>query len=305
MNFTKLPLSFEEQAQRLLDRGLIADKKTLIHRLSMVNYYRLSGYLYPFRQTESDDYAPGTSLELIWKRYCFDRRLRVLLLDAIERIEVAVRTQLVYCFAHQHGAFGHCTETNLPNISIDKYLDWRCSLQVETKRSKEAFVKHFLKKYGEDHSNLPIWMLAELMSMGTMLTLYNGSVKSLKSSVSKHFGMPDKQLESWLRSLYEARNICAHHSRLWNRILGCAPGLPLENKQPNWHRKTTAGKNELINNRCGILLFICLDFLKKISPTSCWKNRVEDLFSDYPEIPVGEMELPENWQQHPLWNDPF
>lgn len=299
MKYEKDALNFEDQAQRLLDRGLEADKEELIHRLRAVSYYRLSGYLHPFRDRDSDAYLPGTSLAVVWDRYCFDRRLRVLMLDAIERVEVAVRTQLVYHFAHAHGPFGHCREENLPELSIAKYIEWREGLRMETDRSKEAFKTHFFKKYEE--RNLPIWMAAELMSMGSMLTFYNGIEGSIGSEVAAHFDMPDEQLQTWLRSLYAARNICAHHSRLWNRVLGYAPGLPQKNKHPDWHLKDENKKNVLTNNRVGILLMICRKFLHQISTTSRWRDRVENLFDEYPEIPVQDMGLPHDWRQHPLW----
>lgn len=302
MKYEKGPLSFEDQAQQLIDRGLDANREELVKRLSAVSYYRLSGYLYPFRESESDDYVEGTKLSTVWNRYCFDRRLRVLLLDAIERVEVAVRTQLVYHFSHTHGTFGHCDEECLPNLTIDQYIEWRAGLLVETSRSKEAFIRHFRQKYGESHRNLPLWMVAELMSMGSLLTFYKGADNRVQKEVSKHFSMPDELLKTWLLSLYAARNICAHHSRLWNRVLGYAPGLPSKNKYPDWHQKTESGKNLLTNNRSGILLFICHSFLRKISPSSKWKQRVEELFSDYPEVPLKDMGLPNHWQEHPLWN---
>lgn len=301
MNYHKQALSLEEQADQLLKRGLIADRGILIKRLSSVNYYRLSGYLYPFRQSELDDYSPGTTLELIWDRYCFDRRLRVLLLDAIERVEVAIRTQLTYHFAHTKGAFGHCDERNFPDLKITDYIGWRESLVKETSRSKEAFKTHFFKKYGDKHQNLPVWMASELMSMGSLLTFLKGVDRSVAAKVSAHFNMADELLLSWLRSLYAARNICAHHSRLWNRVLGYPPSLPQKNKYPNWHLTDTNGKRLLVNNRVGILLMICNTFLQQISPTSRWRERVEQLFIEYPEIPVDLMGLQPDWKDHPLW----
>lgn len=301
MKYEKEPMSFLDQAQQLLDRGLVADRDELIRRLESVSYYRLSGYLYPFRVDGGDTYAEGTSLTVVWDRYCFDRRLRVLLLDAIERVEVAVRTQLVYHFAHTHGAFGHCAEDSLPELTIAAYIEWREGLIVETSRSKEAFKEHFMKKYGDVHRNLPVWMVCELMSMGTLLTFFKGADKTIQSQVAAHFGMPDELLLSWFRSLYAARNICAHHSRLWNRVLGYAPGLPQPNKFPDWHHTNDEGKKLFTNNRCGIILMICRSFLSKITPTSHWHERVEALFAQYPAIPIAEMGLPENWQQHPLW----
>jgi len=115
VEYSKGALTFEEQADRLLSRGLSAGRDELIGRLRAVSYYRLSGYLYPFREKEadgsaSDRSAAGTNLGAVWQRYCFGRRLRVLILDAIERIEVSVRTKLVYHFSHDHGPFGYCDD---------------------------------------------------------------------------------------------------------------------------------------------------------------------------------------------------
>lgn len=304
MKYQKEALTFEDQAQRLFDRGLEANLEELIRRLQAVSYYRLSGYLHPFRLTDSDGYQPGTTLNEVWQRYCFDRRLRMLMLDGIERIEVAVRTQLLYKFSHTHGAFGHCDERNLPRLKVRDYISWRECLLVETSRSKETFAKHFSKKYGDTHQNLPIWMVAELMSMGSFLTFFKGVDDPVRSAVARHFSMPAPQLESWLLALNGARHICAHHSRLWNRVLGYAPGLPQANKHPDWHLKDNDDKNLLTNNRSGMLMFVILHFLRQISPTSQWQKRIETLFTEYPSIPPADMGLPQDWKTHPLWQTP-
>jgi abortive infection bacteriophage resistance protein len=217
MKYQKQALTFEEQADCLIQRGLIADRILLIRRLEAVNYYRLSGYLHPFRQTPQaqivstnataetstelqDTYVPGTTLDIIWDRYTFDRRLRLLIMDAIERIEVAVRTRIVYEFAHRFGSFGHLEPANLPNLKIDDYLRWRAKLASNTGRSEEAFAKHFSEKYGDQHSELPLWMLCELMDFGGMQTLYRGLESALKQTVAREFRMGDELLFSWLRA---------------------------------------------------------------------------------------------------------
>jgi len=299
VEYLKGHLPLEQQAERLLDRGLIADKDELMKRLCAVSYYRMSGYLFPFRAPQSDNFRPGTELRVVWGRYCFDRRLRVLLLDAIERVEVAVRTQLVYHFSQAHGAFGHIDEGNFPGLKVLEYIQWREALVEETQRSKEAFKEHFFKKYGDCHQNLPVWMVSELMR--SMLTFYKGVAKAVQDQVAGNFGMPDELLLSWLRSLYAARNICAHHSRIWNRILGYAPGLPQKNKHPDWHLEDGHGKKLIYNNRVGMVLIICHQFLKLISPTSQWQQRVQELFAEYPDIPLADMGLPPDWHNHPLW----
>ena len=97
MKYAKPPLTLEQQADQLLPRGMVGDRDVMIARLRSVSYYRLSGYWFPFRNAD-DSFKPGTSFEAVWNRYVFDRRLRLLVMDAIERIEVAVRSQL----AHHH-----------------------------------------------------------------------------------------------------------------------------------------------------------------------------------------------------------
>jgi abortive infection bacteriophage resistance protein len=302
MEYPKEALRFEDQADRLLERGLAADRGELISRLQAVSYYRLAGYLHPFRLRDEQDkaldrFVEGTNLETVWRRYCFDRRLRVLVLDAIERVEVSVRTKLIFHFAHANGPFGYCDDANLPKLSIGDYLEWRTALQEETDRSKETFKKHFFDKYGDHHRNLPVWMLAELMSMGSLLTFFKGVEPDLKRRVAEEYGLPDEVTMSWLRSLNAARNICAHHSRFWNRVLGYPPMLPNPRKFPDWH-----GENKLPTDRCGIILMICRHMLRMISPSSRWHERVEDLFKEYSDVPRSSMGLSETWTNHPIWN---
>lgn len=166
MKYEKEPLTLEAQADLLIRRGLVADRDELIERLKVVNYYRLSGYLFPFRQADNN-YQPGTTLDTIWRRYNFDRRLRILLFDGVERIEVAVRTRCVYHFVHEYGAFGHLEKANLPNLKMRKHKrsrwqklqswllrrenvgcphqQWLTKLKTEKNRSREVFVKEFEK----------------------------------------------------------------------------------------------------------------------------------------------------------------
>lgn len=231
MKYEKEPLTYEEQADRLLGRGLIADRDELITRLAAVNYYRLSGYLYPFRQRD-DSYSPGTTLNIVWLRYVFDRRLRVLILDAVERIEVAVRTKLVYYLSHHvptgftdpAGAFGYLNHRFLPGFkTASEFLKWRSKLAMETDRAKsEKFVQHFRTKYGAEHPELPGWMVAELMSFGAMFTLAKNVVPEVQKKVADDYGFSVDHFISWLHALMVLRNACAHHDRIWNRGSGKA-----------------------------------------------------------------------------------
>ena len=123
MKYTKPSLTFTEQADQLLSRGMVtADRETLITHLGNVSYYRLSAYWYPFREPD-ETLKPGTTFEMVWRRYTFDRQLRLLVMDAIERVEVAVRTRLTNAFTLKYGAFGHLNPANLPRIDHDRRMD--------------------------------------------------------------------------------------------------------------------------------------------------------------------------------------
>ncbi|MDR4496341.1 MAG: Abi family protein [Candidatus Scalindua sp.] len=120
MRYEKPPLTFSQQADLLIGRGLIADRSILIEKLKAVSYYRLSGYWYPFRNTDNS-FKPGTTLEKIWERYTFDRQLRLLVIDTIERVEVSVRTSLIYHLSHAHGPFAYTDYKYFSNITSDDH----------------------------------------------------------------------------------------------------------------------------------------------------------------------------------------
>ena len=109
--YTKSPLTFEQQLQQLKERGLIIDNDDLaLFHLKTISYYRLSAYWHPFRKINqdgiiSDNFEEGTRFKEVMELYEFDRQLRLLLMDAIERIEVYTRTLFAYQIGHRHGTF--------------------------------------------------------------------------------------------------------------------------------------------------------------------------------------------------------
>ncbi len=296
MKYTKSTLSHDAQSNLLIARGMIGDRELMKARLAAVNYYRLSGYWYPFRRPD-DSFAPGTTFDTVWDRYVFDRRLRLLTMDAIERIEISVRSQLAYHHAHAHGPFGYATDqASMPKLNAANFRRFVEHVEEEKARSRETFVEHFSKKYGSDHEQLPVWMATEVMSFGTVLTFFRGSSSQVKRSVAAAFGMPHTVFDSWLLTLNTIRNICAHHSRLWNRILGVKPLIPRVAQYPHWHHPVAVS-----NNRMFAALTICQHCLRQIAPQSHWAGRVRSLLCSLPAIPWSDMGFPPNWQQCPIW----
>jgi abortive infection bacteriophage resistance protein len=297
MKFDKPPLTIEQQADLLLSRGLIADKEVFVNRLTVVNYYRLSTYLYPFRLPDQR-YKKGTTLDLIWRHYTFDRQLRLLTMDAIERVEVSVRTRLAYHLSHSFGAFAYIDQLNLPGLSIDDHQRWVNELKEELKRSQEPFIVHFYKKYGDIHPMPPLWMTIEVMSFGKTLTMFRGVDYKMKQKISAYYNVSDEILFSWLMTINSVRNICAHHGRLIDRVLGLQPKIPRGQKYPEWHTPV-----EITRERIFGVLTILQYVLQFDAPTSHWKERLKNLFSRYPDVSIQLMGFPANWEESPLWKN--
>jgi abortive infection bacteriophage resistance protein len=298
MEYAKPPLTLTQQVGLLLQRGMTGDPVLMASRLASVNYYRLSGYWYPFRNPD-DTFRPGTSFERVWERYVFDRRLRLLVMDAIERIEVAVRSFLAYRHAHHHGAFAYAENPgSLPKMSSAEHSGFLQKVEEESARGREAFVRHFRGKYGDCHRHLPIWMATEIMAFGTVLTFYRGSSHRVKQQVATEFGVPWFVLDSWLLTLGAVRNICAHHGRLWNRENGVKPAIPRCRDYPDWHVPI-----EIDNARVFAVLSICRHCLRRVAPQSRWADRLKALLREFPSVPQVSMGIPPNWQESPIWRE--
>ncbi len=297
MKYAKPPLTFEQQADLLIQRGMAGDRALMVSRLGSVNYYRLSGYWFPFRR-DDETFKPGTSFETVWDRYVFDRRLRLLVMDALERVEVAVRSQLAYHHAHGYGAFAYATNPNsMPKLDAHRYNDFLQRIDEETIRSKEPLVDHFHRKYGASHRRLPVWMATEVMTFGSVLSFFRGASHRIKQSVASVFGMPETVFNTWLMTLNAVRNICAHHGRLWNRELGVKPMIPRRDVYPTWHSPV-----RVPNNRVFVVLTICRHCLARIAKQSRWPDRLRALLDDFPRIPRANMGFPPNWEECPIWS---
>jgi abortive infection bacteriophage resistance protein len=231
MIFTKKPLSIEEQIIRLSERGMIiADEEKAKMYLSNISYYRLSAYWYTFLQNPKIDhrFIAGTTFEKAIDTYVFDRKLRLLIFDEIERIEIALRTTIIHHFCLKYGNNWYEDKTLYKgkDTYFYKFLEL---LIAEMNKTSEVFIKHYREKY-DSPANPPAWMPLELASFGQLSMLYKNLKNcEAKKSVAKHFGLDEVVLESWLEALSYVRNACAHHMRLWNRKL---PRTPLIPKKP-------------------------------------------------------------------------
>lgn len=299
MKYVKPWLSYDEQADRLAERGLIFDRDDLLAHLADVGYYRLSGYWYIFKQVLPDgreSFVPGTAFAKVWDLYLFDRRLRLLVLDAIERVEVFMRTQLAYHLAEQSGPFGYLDRSSLPNMDQDTFGRFMSRCYTSYSRSKTLFIDHFKSKNGDSHGLPPYWTLVNIIDFGTMLTLFRGSPYAVKKGIADELGLPAEVFESWLLALNTVRNICAHHDRLWNRRLGNRLRIPRGNKYPDWHRPY-----EINNGSTLALLTVLGHLLERVAPGSSWHKRAVRLFKTRSVDDLARMGFSDGWQDCPMW----
>lgn len=293
MEYSKPALTYEQQADQLIRRGMECDRDELICRLRSVSYYRLSGYWFPFRDPDSS-FKEGTTLTKVWRRYAFDRRLRLLVLDAIERVEICVRSELVYRLAHEQGPFGYLDAANLPGLDAAEYARFIKRLTEDYGGSHERFIKHFRQAYADTNKLPPYWMITELMAFGTLLRLYRGAPQGTKREIAERFNVNAKVMESWLMTLNIIRNICAHHGRLWNRELGFKPMIP--RKDDRWHSPVGVEGNRIF----GVLTILkCM--LEDVAPQSGWTERLMELLDDYADLPRESMGFPDGWEECPIW----
>jgi abortive infection bacteriophage resistance protein len=289
MCYTKAALTFEQQLHLLKERHLVVpDDERALRWLKNISYYRLSAYFLPFKTGES--FRHCATFDLIAGLYIFDRKLRLTVLDAIERIEVALRTAVTYQLAHEHGPFGYADARNFaPNFNHQSFLN---ELHEERRRSKETFVEHFAEKY-TDEGNLPVWMATELLSFGVISRLFRALNPVLKAAIAQPFNVHHNVLGTWLHALSYVRNVCAHHQRLWNRTLAIRPQIPT--RSHNWPHEPTQ------NNKLYCVLVIINHLLKTTSPNCRWKHRLISLFDNHPEVTLSAMCVPENWRAQSLW----
>lgn len=303
--YSKRPLLLPEQISLLQQRGVIIEDKAFAERvLSTVGYYRFSAYLYPFRKNDgTDDFLPGTSFQKCWEYYHFDRKLRLCILDAVERVEVAIKAQIAYILSTKYGPFSYRDQTFLKDYpkaeDMNRYNALLHFVEDETNKSQEEFVKHFLDKY-DPSSGLPIWMAVEVMSFGNIFTLFHLMKKADQDVIARTFGSNEKVFLSWLRHLHYIRNICAHHGRLWNRYFAIKAFLPKDNRKncsPSWHEA------QYPVNPAHIYSTLCIFkvLLDAISPQSQWKHRVFALLNEFPSIPRASMGIPNGFEQSAIW----
>ena len=298
--FNKPTKTFAEQIELLKARGMqFQDEQQAQFYLQQINYYRLGAYWLPFEESHSPHcFKPNTQFEQVLELYIFDRELRLLILDAIERLEVAVRTRFAYELAHRHGCHAYLDGQYFkPPYQWQRLLE---SLTGEINRADEVFIEHYKRTYDEPELP-PIWATCEVMSFGQLSKWYQLlAPKKTRAEISQHFECDEKQFEGLLQHFVYLRNTCAHHSRLWNRKFTKTIAKPRNKpfglaQQCNFDPIISADR-KIYNS----LVFL-LHFMDKIAPQHTWRKRLIELLTAHPHISKTWMGFPNDWQSYPIW----
>jgi abortive infection bacteriophage resistance protein len=276
----KPPKTFEEQLSILQNRGLqVTNPQKAITILSRLNYYRFSAYALTFK--ENDTYLPDITFEHLYRHYEFDRKLRILLIEIIEPIEIAFRTHIAYLIAHNYGAEGHSNPNNFR--SPFKHLQFLKETQsCINKNTKDLFVRHHMDHY---NGRFPVWVALEAVTFGVISKLFSNLITADKKKISREYysDVRFNELENWLQCLTVLRNKCAHYSRLYNCNLTTRISLPLK-----------YDRFEIDTNK----LFSVLIAIKHLSMSDIWNPwliRLQSLIEEYDDLNLDCLGFKEHW----------
>jgi len=296
MNFEKPPTTFDEQLAILIQRGLVVPDEDIPFALQCLehhNYYRLSAYRFPLADPEQPNcFLPGTTFEQLWGLYCFDRQLRLLVMEGVKRLEISARTHWTYNLAHEYGSQAY--ENSSVFYNRGRHATALEKLDGEFRRSDEVFISHYRDRYNMERP--PIWVACEVMSFGLLSRFYE-NIKSFKvrKQIARTYELfPDTMKSLLLHAVY-IRNLCAHHSRLWNRSFTITLALP--ERQP---AELVASLNPAEDRRIYNTLVMLAHIVNIVEPSNHWGHRLRALIHAQ-TFPVTErMGFPADWETRPI-----
>lgn len=325
MDGVKEHLPYEDQLARMLDRGLTtADRPGSISALKRIGYYRLSAYTYPFREpptakdvasgrSRAETFTPGSTLEDALRLYDFDRKLRGVVLQALQEIEIGFATKVGYTLG-KRAADGHLRPDALDSSACGRqnregesaHATWlRRYEKLRDDAKDEEYVKRHLVHYRGD---IPIWVATEFMDFGCLIRLYSLMDGRDRKKIALELGLRGNGSETllrWLRALNILRNHCAHSNRIWNRSTVDVPPKIPDQVVPEQLRHL----NDLDNDRrqkMYLLLALAAHLDRAVNPASSWAwsalpTQAKKLGNVGGMTLENTMGFPEGWHDFPLW----
>ena len=293
--YTKTYTSPAQLTALLQSRGLRIENVARTEAyLRHIGYYRFSAYLYPLLSMPKENHVfkSGSSFNQALDMYRFDKHLRLLMFNEIEKIEVAIRSAIVNITSRETGTPFWMTD---PAFFYDAntFLKTKQLIDAELAKSREDFIEHFRNTYSDPYP--PAWILAEILPLGVLTRIYD-NIKSnqIRKKIAQDFSLGIPVFNSWMTIITVARNNCGHHARVWNRTFAL--------QVLTQRRMTCPWINIPVNQRKAYFsLCIIKYFLNIISPNNDMKAKIDALLADFPAIDIAAMGFPRGWENEPLW----
>lgn len=296
MKYTKPPKTPEEHCGILMERGLIIhDQERAKKYLKTVGYFRLTGYMFHLQSKDGKhEFKKDTTFEDIIRLYHFDKKLRTIISEYLERIEICLRAKLTDKYSIQFGFFWY---SNFDHFEDRGIFDTINEEIIESfANQKEPYLKQFSNKYIEERIP-PSNMALETLSLGKLARLYKALKNQHgKAEIAQEFNLPTNVLTSWFIYLANVRNICAHHSRLWNKKVTVDRPLFPQREKYKFLGENFADSNTTLYG----IISIIDRLLASFNPQNSFTTRIENLINEY-SIDCTQMGFPSNWMKSANW----
>ncbi len=229
----KIAFSIEEQINRLRSYGIIFDNEEKAKEILLdVGYYRMGFYSFPFEKSfpkledRTHEVKDGTTFKSIYELYDFDTKLRRILLNALDRIEVNIRTQITYIVSNYY--IKSPTWFADSNIMQADFVNTFEEKVYKTLRDNPVIKRHHDKYINDKYA--PAWKTIEFMTLGNLTSLYR-SLKdaNIKRMVAQHYGCSIRIFINYLETIRVIRNKCAHGNCIYN--IDIAKGIAIKPAQ--------------------------------------------------------------------------
>ncbi len=184
-------------------------------KLQRIGYYNLiNGYGSLFLE-EKDKFKSGTTVKEIYNLYLFDQKLREIFLHNILPFEANIKSLIAYHFPQEHPETHYLTYENFDTTRRDSSKNITALIaeiqrQISS-RVSDPSIEHYLNTYGY----LPLWVLNNILTLGTISKFYSLMKQNERQTISKIFHLSDNELESILTYVSSVRNFSAHGNRLF------------------------------------------------------------------------------------------
>lgn len=297
--YQKAAFSIPAQVSHLFHYNLSGiTQKDLEVFLANVSYYRLKGYMYPYRDT-SKRFVVQNCWAFIESDYNLDQRLRIFLFDCISRVEIAFRSQLVLQMSLAHDSRWYSDSALFLNKRTFE-SDYE-KLKKNWTRSKSDFVKHYNNNYDLNY-NPPAWMIFETTTIGSLSKYYENIRISSQGKINflAYWKLKRQQstvLASWIKNIALVRNICAHHDRLFSRSLSTRPMLITNPQVEVWQNAWNIANNDKVY--CTICILKMM--LSVCAPQFDFLGGLKTVLKPCSARQLSTMGIPRNWEQLPLF----